>query len=99
MVSELINANPVIYEKKERRVRSVPSTADEYDVESIDQEEIFDILFVCVCNCIDIWSIYVPSDDLWINIMHFMIINHCTFWVRFERVLSSVICHEEFSIS
>lgn len=54
MVSELINANPVIYEKKERRVRSVPSTADEYDVEPIDQEEIFDILFVCVCNCIDI---------------------------------------------
>lgn len=54
MVSELINANPVIYEKKERRVRSVPSTADEYAVEPIDQEEIFDILFVCVCNCIDI---------------------------------------------
>lgn len=54
MVSELINANPVIYEKKERRVRSVPSTADEYAVEPIDQEEIFDILFVCVCNCIGI---------------------------------------------
>ncbi|XP_024173479.1 protein AE7 [Rosa rugosa] len=42
MVSELINANPVIYEKKERRVRSVPSAADEYAVEPIDQEEIFD---------------------------------------------------------
>ncbi|CAN6557402.1 unnamed protein product [Malus baccata var. baccata] len=43
MVSELINANPVIYEKKERRVRSVPSAAaDEYAVEAIDQQEIFD---------------------------------------------------------
>ncbi|KAB2604778.1 MIP18 family protein [Pyrus ussuriensis x Pyrus communis] len=47
MVSELINANPVIYEKKERRVRSVPSAAaDEYVVEPIDQQEIFDILSV-----------------------------------------------------
>ncbi|KAM0997037.1 hypothetical protein ACFX13_007028 [Malus domestica] len=45
MVSELINANPVIYEKKKRRVRSVPSAAaDEYAVEAIDQQEIFDIL-------------------------------------------------------
>ncbi|VVA33599.1 PREDICTED: AE7 [Prunus dulcis] len=45
MVSELINANPVIYEKKERRVRSVPTaSADEYAVEPIDQQEIFDIL-------------------------------------------------------
>ncbi|VVA33600.1 PREDICTED: AE7 [Prunus dulcis] len=43
MVSELINANPVIYEKKERRVRSVPTaSADEYAVEPIDQQEIFD---------------------------------------------------------
>ncbi|XP_008230945.1 PREDICTED: protein AE7-like isoform X1 [Prunus mume] len=43
MVSELINANPVIYEKKERRVRSVPTAAaDEYAVERIDQQEIFD---------------------------------------------------------
>ncbi|VVA18142.1 PREDICTED: AE7 [Prunus dulcis] len=45
MVSGLINANPVVYEKKERRVRSVPSAAaDEYAVEPIDQQEIFDIL-------------------------------------------------------
>ncbi|GLU05346.1 hypothetical protein SLE2022_224490 [Rubroshorea leprosula] len=29
MVSELINANPVVYEKKERRVRNLPSDADE----------------------------------------------------------------------
>ncbi|XP_020411516.1 protein AE7 isoform X1 [Prunus persica] len=43
MVSGLINANPVVYEKKERRVRSVPSAAaDEYAVEPIDQQEIFD---------------------------------------------------------
>lgn len=44
MVSELINANPVVYEKKERRVRSAPSCVDEYAVEPIDQLEIFDHL-------------------------------------------------------
>ncbi|KAF8033551.1 hypothetical protein BT93_D2217 [Corymbia citriodora subsp. variegata] len=44
MVSELINANPVVYEKKERRARSAPSCADEYTVEPIDQLEIFDHL-------------------------------------------------------
>lgn len=45
MVLGLINANPVVYEKKERRVRSVPCDTDEYAVEAIDQLEIFDILF------------------------------------------------------
>lgn len=45
MVSGLINANPVVYEKKERQVRSVQRDADEYAVEPIDQLEIFDILF------------------------------------------------------
>jgi hypothetical protein len=41
MVSELINANPTVYEKKERRVRSAPSDdADEYAVEPIDQPEV-----------------------------------------------------------
>ncbi|KAJ6943079.1 hypothetical protein NC652_008775 [Populus alba x Populus x berolinensis] len=40
MVSGLINANPVIYEKKERRVRSAPSVGDdEHAVEPIDQLE------------------------------------------------------------
>ncbi|KAJ7943887.1 protein AE7 [Quillaja saponaria] len=42
MVSGLINANPILYEKKERRARSAPSVADEYAVEPIDQQEIFD---------------------------------------------------------
>ncbi|XP_011626917.1 protein AE7 [Amborella trichopoda] len=42
MVSGLINANPVVYEKKERRVRSQPADKDEYAVEPIDQQEIFD---------------------------------------------------------
>lgn len=42
MVLGLINANPVVYEKKERRVRSVPCDTDEYAVEPIDQLEIFD---------------------------------------------------------
>ncbi|KAB2606361.1 MIP18 family protein [Pyrus ussuriensis x Pyrus communis] len=59
MVSELINANPVIYERKERRVRSVPSAAaDEYAVEAIDQQEIFDILsvriYLYLCILLDI---------------------------------------------
>ncbi|KAG8657846.1 hypothetical protein MANES_03G078116v8 [Manihot esculenta] len=44
MVSGLINPNPIVYEKKECRVRSVPSNVDEYAVEPIDQLEIFDIL-------------------------------------------------------
>ncbi|XP_039003151.1 protein AE7-like [Hibiscus syriacus] len=42
MVSGLINANPIVYEKKERQVRKVTSVPDEYAVEPIDQEEIFD---------------------------------------------------------
>lgn len=43
MVSGLINANPVIYEKKQRQQRSTQSLpADEYTVEPIDQQEIFD---------------------------------------------------------
>ncbi|CAK9173465.1 unnamed protein product [Ilex paraguariensis] len=44
MVSELINANPTVYEKKERRARNPPDDVDEYAVEPIDQQEIFDIL-------------------------------------------------------
>nr|GMD37038.1 protein AE7-like [Ipomoea batatas]GME12921.1 protein AE7-like [Ipomoea batatas] len=45
MVSELINANPIVYEKKERRApRSTPIDVDEYAVEPIDQQEIFDHL-------------------------------------------------------
>nr|GLL34970.1 protein AE7-like [Ipomoea trifida] len=45
MVSELINANPIVYEKKERRApRSTPIVVDEYAVEPIDQQEIFDHL-------------------------------------------------------
>lgn len=44
MVSGLINANPVIYQKKERQVRIAPCDSDEYAVEPVDQQEIFDIL-------------------------------------------------------
>ena len=44
MVSELINANPIVYEKKERRARSAPIAVEEYAVEPIDQQEVFDIL-------------------------------------------------------
>ncbi|KAL8503499.1 hypothetical protein ACS0TY_022300 [Phlomoides rotata] len=42
MVSELINANPVVYERKERRTRSAPVDVDEYAIEPIDQLEIFE---------------------------------------------------------
>ncbi|KNA23033.1 hypothetical protein SOVF_028500 isoform A [Spinacia oleracea] len=43
MVSGLINANPTVYEKKERRIRDHPSDpTDEYAVEPIDDLEIFD---------------------------------------------------------
>jgi len=45
MVVGLINANPTVYEKKERRTRPVSSdVVDEYAVEPIDELEIFDIL-------------------------------------------------------
>ncbi|XP_042049450.1 protein AE7-like [Salvia splendens] len=42
MVSGLINANPVVYERKERQTRSAPGDVDEYAVEAIDQLEIFE---------------------------------------------------------
>ncbi|XP_076907023.1 protein AE7-like [Bidens hawaiensis] len=46
MAPALINANPVVYEKKERPARTRPGDAgfDEYEPELIDQLEIFDIL-------------------------------------------------------
>ncbi|GMQ04163.1 hypothetical protein CsSME_00049674 [Camellia sinensis var. sinensis] len=46
MVSGLINANPIVYEKKERRARTEPGDVDECAVEAIDQLEIFDILSI-----------------------------------------------------
>ena len=47
MVSGLINANPVVYEKKERRPHTGPvDVDDECVVESIDQLEIFDIFLI-----------------------------------------------------
>jgi hypothetical protein len=36
MVVGLINANPVVYEKKERRARQAPETTDENAAEAID---------------------------------------------------------------
>jgi hypothetical protein len=50
MVMGLINANPVIHEKKERRVRQAPETTDENAVEPIDQLEIFYILLYTFSN-------------------------------------------------
>ncbi|OIT04954.1 hypothetical protein A4A49_13790 [Nicotiana attenuata] len=72
MVSELINANPIVYEKKERRDRSAPSVADEYTAEPIDQLEIFDILdkgismrlkFIHFIICESF--MFNPSDFVW----------------------------------
>ncbi|KAL6652111.1 hypothetical protein ACP70R_011036 [Stipagrostis hirtigluma subsp. patula] len=54
MVMGLINANPVIHEKKERRVRQAPETTDENAAEAIDQLEVFDILLPVSPVCIDI---------------------------------------------
>ncbi|XP_068658815.1 protein AE7 [Aristolochia californica] len=42
MVSGLINANPVVYERKERRSRAPQTDVDEYATEQIDQLEVFD---------------------------------------------------------
>ncbi|XP_059656909.1 protein AE7 [Cornus florida] len=42
MVSGLINANPIVYEKKERRARTPQGDVEEYAVEPIDSLEIFD---------------------------------------------------------
>ncbi|KAL1223316.1 Protein AE7 [Cardamine amara subsp. amara] len=44
MVTGLINENPIIYPKKERRVRTDSNNTDEFAAEPIDQLEIFDIL-------------------------------------------------------
>ncbi|KAH0462034.1 hypothetical protein IEQ34_009609 [Dendrobium chrysotoxum] len=46
MPRELINANPVVHGKKERRVRNDSPNIDEYAEEPIDQQEIFDILIM-----------------------------------------------------
>ncbi|XP_010470775.1 PREDICTED: protein AE7-like [Camelina sativa] len=42
MVSGLINENPIIYPKKERRLRTDSSNTDEFTPEPIDHLEIFD---------------------------------------------------------
>ncbi|XP_042398889.1 protein AE7-like isoform X1 [Zingiber officinale] len=44
MASGLINANPVVYERKERQVRSSPTIINENAEELIDQQEIFDYI-------------------------------------------------------
>lgn len=60
MVVGLLNANPIVYKKKERRARNVPTVIDEYAVEPIDEQEIFGILFLKhVWLCTIFWSILV----------------------------------------
>ncbi|KAM3735834.1 hypothetical protein ACB098_10G117700 [Castanea mollissima] len=53
---ELINANPTVYEKKERRARSAPTDVEEYAVEPIDQQEVFDILSLQL-----FWVTFTPT--------------------------------------
>lgn len=56
--------NPVVYERKECRVRSwvVPADFDEYTVDPIDQQEVFDILsfdnlaFLFCCTWFSKWK-------------------------------------------
>ncbi|KAH0881258.1 hypothetical protein HID58_068652 [Brassica napus] len=45
MNSRLVNENPIVYPKKQGRVRTDQSNTDEYSAEPIDQLEIFYILF------------------------------------------------------
>jgi hypothetical protein len=61
MAMGLINANPIIHEKKERRVRPAPETTDENAAEPIDQLEIFDILLndFPYINVVKLVSIYL----------------------------------------
>jgi hypothetical protein len=62
MAMGLINANPIIHEKKERRARQAPETTDENAAEPIDQLEIFDILLNDFFKCSeDCCSIYLSS--------------------------------------
>ncbi|KAI3921438.1 hypothetical protein MKW98_013372 [Papaver atlanticum] len=46
MVRELSNKNHVVYERKKRRIHHlvVPADVDEYAIDPIDQQEVFDIL-------------------------------------------------------
>ena len=53
MVSGFINANPIVYEKTERRARTAPGDVAEYAVEPINQQEVFDNLFSLITfDCI-----------------------------------------------
>lgn len=62
MVSDLINANPTVYEKRDRRTRTAPNDVDEYAAEPIDQLEIFDILFCLIMSeILSLNSLYVAS--------------------------------------
>ena len=48
MVAGLINANPTVYERKERPSRNDITNSDESAVELIDGQEVFDILLTLV---------------------------------------------------
>ena len=48
MVAGLINANPIVHERKERPSRNDITIGDESAVEAIDEQEVFDILLTLV---------------------------------------------------
>ncbi|PWZ44150.1 Protein AE7 [Zea mays] len=71
MAMGLINANPIIHEKKERRARQAPETTDENAAEPIDQLEIFDILLNDFFKCKHPYSLeqlnVVTEDSIELN--------------------------------
>uniref|UniRef100_A0A0A8Y6K9 Uncharacterized protein n=1 Tax=Arundo donax TaxID=35708 RepID=A0A0A8Y6K9_ARUDO len=84
MILELINANPVVYEKKERCIR--PSHARDEDAsELIDQQEIFDIFF----NLPFAQSTYRSCSDFSFCTMHcpdyFALLKLSTSHLRYKR--------------
>ena len=59
-----LNANPIVYEKKERQSRQPSSSVgDEYAVDQIDELEIFDILFTCF-SLFDQWFFWAWNQML-----------------------------------
>lgn len=85
MVSGLINANPTVYEKKDRRVRTTPCDPDEYAVEPIDQEEVFDILSLLLHLMVLRVFLVVPSFIFLLLIKRKIFFVLSFFWFSFQK--------------
>ncbi|URE20089.1 26S proteasome non-atpase regulatory [Musa troglodytarum] len=66
MVVGLLNANPIVYKKKERRARNVPTVIDEYAVEPIDEQEIFGSLLLQQLSIV-VWLRLLDFAYVWIS--------------------------------